>query len=273
MNKQTLYVLNELAASRQPHAVATVVETNGSVSAKLGAKAVIAADGRVIAGWVGGGCAESAVCQQAIDCIESGSPAVIDIDMDDEVLGVGMPCGGTMRVYVEPELPSPTLWIIGHGRIAEVLCELGSTMGLEVVVHDAMANCEKFSRADRLIADDVTMAEFQPQEGDFAVIATQHKGDHRTIKVALAAGTGYIALIASRKRAKLVLDYLIEEGFSAEDLKRVTAPAGIDLGARTPEEIALSLMAEIVMVRRAGSGKPMREVVGLGDVQESAFGT
>lgn len=253
-------VLVELRDRRVRHAVATVVEQVGSVSAKTGAKAVIDHSGHVIAGWVGGGCAESTVCQTALDCMRDGETRVVDLDLDDEVLGTGMPCGGSMRVYVEPRLPNPRLWILGHGRIAECICEMGATLGFEVVVMDPMADEERFPAAARRIADDYDYSGLKPVPDDFVVIATQHKGDHQSIKRALSLKAGYIALIASKKRAGLVLDFLEEEGFQGEDMTRVFAPAGLDLGCRSPEEIALSVLSEIVAVRRGGTGSPMREI-------------
>lgn len=261
MAREILDVLVEMRASGEPYAVATVVETRGSVSAKCGAKAVIDQTGRIVAGWVGGGCAESLTCEEALGCIASGQTTVIDIDMDDEILGAGMPCGGSMRVYVEPVLPRPALWIMGHGRVAEVLCGMGDMLGLEVVVNDPLVDRERYPAASRLITDDPDYEALAPGPEDFVVIATQHKGDHESLKRALASRARYIALIASRKRSRLVLDYLRRDDCPEEQIGRVMAPAGLDLGARTPEEIALSVMSEIVLLRRGGSGKRMRDRV------------
>ena len=259
MAKEIYDVIHEMRASGKPFAIATVVETVGSVSAKTSSKAVIDEQGRVVAGWVGGGCAESATCSQALDCIESGETAILEIDLDDEMLGAGMPCGGHMRVYVEPVLARSTLWIMGHGRVAECLCSMGDMLGLEVVVNDPVVDREHYPAASRLVTNDPDYAELTPQRDDFVVIATQHKGDHESMKQALASEAAYIALIASRKRSRLVLDYLRDEGFSEDDLARVMAPSGIDLGARTPEEIALCVISEIVLVRRGGTGLRMRD--------------
>lgn len=259
MAKEIFDVIQEMRAGGKPFAVATVVETAGSVSAKTASKAVIDHEGRVVAGWVGGGCAESTTCNTALDCLESGDTTVIDIDLNDEVLGAGMPCGGSMRVYVEPVLPKPTLWIMGHGRVAECLCLMGDLMGLKVVVNDPGVAWDKYPNAAQLITDDLDYDQLQPAQGDFVVIATQHKGDHESIKRALASNASYTALIASRKRSRLVLDYLRQEGFGEDAIARVMAPSGLDLGARTPEEIALCVISEIVLVRRGGSGMRMRE--------------
>ena len=259
MAQDIFEAIQDLRAKGRAFAVATVVETKGSVSAKTSSKAVIDLDGRVVAGWVGGGCAESSTCTQALECMQTGETAMLEIDLDDEVLGAGMPCGGHMRVYVEPVLPRPLLWIMGHGRVAECLCAMGDLLGLEVVVNDPLADWERFAQASRLITDDPEYEQLAPKQGDYVVIATQHKGDHESMTRALRSQAGYIALIASRKRARLVLDYLRREGFGEDTLARVMAPSGLDLGARTPEEIALCVMSEIVLVRRGGSGMRMRD--------------
>ena len=261
MAKEILDVLVEMREQRRPYAVATVVEITGSTSAKTGSKAVIDQNGQVVAGWVGGGCAESMTCSQALKCMETGETAVLDVDLNSEVLGAGMPCGGSMRVYVEPVLPRAALWIMGHGRVAEALCLMGDLQGLEVHVIDRLLAWEKYPNAARLITDDPHYEQLQPAKDDYVVIATQHKGDHRSMTRSLQSDAQYIALVASRKRSRLVLDYLRKEGFSAEDLRRVRAPSGIDLGARTPEEIALCVISEIVLVRRGGSGRLMRDTL------------
>jgi xanthine dehydrogenase accessory factor len=121
----------ELTAQGKTFAVATVVRVEGSSSARRGSKAIIDAQGKLVFGWVGGGCAESAVRNEALRCIELQQPLVITLDMSDELLGVGMPCGGKMEVYIEPVLPQPDLLIAGHGRIAEVLAPLPICLAFE----------------------------------------------------------------------------------------------------------------------------------------------
>jgi xanthine dehydrogenase accessory factor len=252
-----------LRARREAYVLATVVETAGSASAKPGAKALIARDGVVLAGWVGGGCAEATVRQAALDCLREDRPRVIDLDLDDEVLGVGMPCGGSMRVYIEPVLPQPTLWVLGHGRVAECLCRFGATLGFRVVVNDTPApEPARFPDAAEIIGDDYDYERLTPAAEDAVVIATLHKGDHVSAVRALRSPAQTIALIASRKRSRLILDFLRGEGFTAADLVRLRAPAGLDLAAKTPEEIALSVMGEVVMLRRGGTGLPIRDKAG-----------
>jgi xanthine dehydrogenase accessory factor len=258
-----LDLMMALRSRREAYVLATVVEIEGSASAKPGGKALIGRDGTVVAGWVGGGCAESAVRQAALECLRDDRPTVIDIDLNDEVLGTGMPCGGSMRVYVEPVLPQPTLWVLGHGRAAEHLCHLGVTLGFHIVVSDTPApDPARYPDTAEILGDDYEYERLTPSAGDAVVIATQHKGDHVSAVRALRSPARHIAVIASRKRARLVLEFLRGQGFGEEDLTRVYAPAGLDLGARTPEEIALSVLGEIVMLRRGGSGRSMRNGIG-----------
>src|SRR5215467_5669178 len=249
----------EIAAQRKTFAIATVVRVEGSSSARLGSKAIIDDQGKILLGWVGGGCAESAVRSQALKCMQSERPKLISLNMQDEVLGVGMPCGGMMDVYIEPVVPQPELLIAGHGRIAQVLANLGKLMNFSVTVNDPSADHESFPEVDRLVQQDFNLTETPISASPYVVIATLHKNDHLWLQRALQSNAAYIALIASSHRAKLVLDYLQMEGIPKEQLERVWAPAGLDLGAATPEEIALSVMSQVVSVRRGGSGKPMKD--------------
>ena len=261
MAKEFLDYLISIRQQNVPYAVATVIDVVGSTSAKTGSKALIDQNGRVVTGWVGGGCAESSTCHAAEKCMESGETDIIEIDLDDEVLGAGMPCGGHMRVYIEPSIPKPTVWIMGHGAVAEHICHLSDLMGFAVIVNDNMAEQDKFPDASQLITDDLDYQLLKPKTEDFVVIATQHKGDHESMSRALASNARYIALIASRKRSRLVMDYLRNKQFSEQDIQRVMAPCGLDIGARTPAEIALSVMSEIVLVRHQASGVRMRDTL------------
>lgn len=260
MTTDILDVLLKLRTQGEAFAVATVIETVGSSSAKAGAKLVINREGSVVAGWVGGGCVEYATCQTALQCLVDGTTAVIELDLNSNEVGVGMPCGGSMRVYVEPVLPKPTLWIVGHGRVVECLCMLGDLAGFKVVVKGPAADPARFPAAAQLMASDIKFSDLHILPSDFIIIATQHKGDHDSMKESLQSKAGYIALIASHKRAHLILDYLRQQGFSDTNLERVMTPAGLDLGAQAPEEIALSVISEIVMIRRNGTGMRMRNL-------------
>lgn len=248
----------ELAAQGIAFAVATVVRVEGSSSARRGAKAIIDTQGKLLLGWIGGGCAESAVRGEAVRCIQQGLPAVITLDMTDELLGVGMPCGGKMDVYIEPVLPKPELLIAGHGRIAEALATFGHIVGFRIIVNDPGADSVAFPQAERVVAEDFDRCKTPVGPNSYVVIATQHKNDHLWLQKALEGNAAYVALIASHHRAKLVLDYLAAEGVPEERIATVCTPAGLALGGNTPEEIALSIMSQIVAVRRGGTAKPFR---------------
>ena len=269
MARSIFDIMNDLQQKQVPFAVATVVDTYGSVSAKTSSKAIIDAEGRVVTGWIGGGCAESSTCEKAMECIKTNQTAMMDIDLNDEMLGVGMPCGGGMKVYIEPVLPEPALWVMGHGKVAEVICAMGDMLNYRVIVNDLGATRDKFPAAKQIITDDLDYSQLTPKQTDYVIIATQHKGDHESIKQALSCDAGYIALIASRKRARLVLDYLREENFNENEISRVVAPSGLDLGPQTPEEIALCILSEITLLRRNGTGMRNRDKL----LTEDAGGT
>ncbi len=247
----------ELVLQGQTFAIATVVQVEGSSSARQGSQAIINSLGELLLGWVGGGCAESAVRSEALRAIETERPRTITIDMSDEELGVGMPCGGKMNVFINPVLPKPELLIVGHGRIAETLATLGNLMGFTITVNDPAADRKGFPLAERLVTEDFDLVETPIGPKSFVVIATQHKRDHLWLKKALEGNAAYVALIASRRRAKLVFEYLQAAGVKEERIATVRAPAGFDLGAATPEEIALSVMSQVVATRRGGTTEPL----------------
>ena len=247
----------ELRSQGKAFAVATVFRVEGSASARRGSKAIINAEGKLILGWVGGGCAESAVRSEALRCLKLGQPLIVTLDMTHELLGVGMPCGGKMEVYIEPVMPEPDLLIAGHGRIAETLAVLAHLLGFRIIVNDPGAERSAFPHAQQVIAEDFDLTETPIGPNTYVVIATQHKNDHHWLLKALRGDAAYVALIASQHRAKLVLDYLAAESVPQEKLTRIFAPAGLDLGAATPEEIALSIMSQIVALRRGGTSQPL----------------
>lgn len=252
----------ELIARKEPFAIASVVRVEGSSSARPGSRALIGSDGKLRQGWVGGGCAESAVRSEALKCIETGNPQIVKVDMSDEYLGVGMPCGGTMEVFIEPVLPRPELLIVGHGRIAESLAVLGDLMGFSIIVNDPAADGASFPQAEKIVTEDFDLTETPVGRRTFVVIATQHKRDHLWLQKALQGNAAYVALIASQHRAALVLEYLRTADVPEEKIAAVFAPAGLHLGAATPEEIALSVVSQMVAVRRGGYELNQQETIG-----------
>ena len=257
--------LAQRVAAGEKIVVATVVSIDGSASARPGSKAIFDEQGRLVYGWVGGGCAESAVRDAALEALAERHPRVIRLDLDDEVLGVGMPCGGFMSIYVEPMTPEPKLVVLGHGTIAETVARLGHMLEFHVTVNDALASKEAFPEAHVRITEDLDYAKVEADEETYVVITTQHKSDYEALERVLRQGPAYVGLVASPKRSALLFERLHEDGFELELLRRVSAPAGLDVGARTPQEIALSIFSEILARYRGGrfTGRPLAEVKGV----------
>ena len=220
----------ELASQGKPFAIATVVRVEGSSSARRGSKAIIDPVGKLVLGWVGGGCAESAVRSEAISCMETERPRMITVDMSDEQLGVGMPCGGTMDIFIEPVLPKPELLIVGHGRIAETLAILGDMMGFTITVNDPGADRSAFPQAERLVTEDFDLTETPIGPKSFVVIATQHKRDH----LWLQEGAGRQGRLCRPDRqpssGQAGARLSSRRGVSEEKIATVYAPAGLASG-------------------------------------------
>ncbi|MEK7867324.1 MAG: XdhC family protein [Planctomycetota bacterium] len=251
--------LRSLAERGVPFATATVVRTEGSTSAKPGATLVVSAEGAFLIGWAGGGCAESTLRAEALAAIKEGFPRVVTLDLTDEVFGVGTPCGGKMEVFVEPHLPPPHLVIVGHGRVAESACVLAREVGFQVCIDDPLATAEAFPRANERIVDDTDFARLPVTGRSYVLVTTQHRSDDLAIERALEKGARYVALLASRHRAEIVRGYLRARGVSEEAMLRVHSPAGLDLGAVTPEEMAFSVVAGLLAHRSGGTGRPIED--------------
>ena len=240
-------VLQRLRKEGTACALVTVVEACGSTSAKAGDKAIFDQDGHNVHGWVGGSCAESQAAAAARSSLKDGKTRVVEVNLDDPVLGV--PCGGTMKLYVEPYTKTPRLVLIGQGRIVVCLARFGTTLGLEVTV-DAPQLCPDDFPGCQLITQDPTFERLPLDEDAYVVVAAHQATDYLAVRKALDEGAVYVALVASVKRGELVKNQLRKRGIAPEQVERLRTPAGLDLGAVTPEEIALSVMAEIVACRR-----------------------
>jgi xanthine dehydrogenase accessory factor len=231
----------ELQRRGQAFALATVVRCEAPTSAKPGAKAVILEDG-TMSGWVGGACAEPVVAREALAALRDGQPRLLGLygeggqapGRTEGVIAYPMTChsGGTLEIYVEPFLPRPLLVLIGHGPILESLAMLApehAVVCLDVdTMREGLAQLALTARAS-------------------VVVATHGDGDEDALERALASDAGYVSLVASRQRAAVIVDRLRRRGVSADGLH---APAGLDIGATTPQEIAVSILAEIIQQRR-----------------------
>jgi len=258
--------ISAMKASGEPFALATVVRTVAATAAKAGAKAVILADGTLSEGWIGGGCARAAVLKAAREALADGKSRLISVQpLDvlqeqgiapgDERAGVRFannmcPSQGTMDVFVEPVLPRPQIVICGSSPVAVAIADLGRRIGFAVTVCAPASDQAAFSEADRRIEGYALPVD--EAGGRFVVVSTQGRGDEAALQAALAIEADYVAFVGSGKKAQALKAVLAERGVSAERLAKLKAPAGLDLGAITPDEIALSILAEIVAVRRRG---------------------
>ena len=248
-----------MKGEEQPFAVATVVRVEGGAAAKPGAKAVFQADGAAV-GWVGGGCTLGAVRKAAAEALADGRARLIRVspagDLIEEAGVEGFksmcPTGGTVEVFIYPMLPRPALLVAGASLVARALFDLAKRLGYAVSVAALADDLASFEGCDRKIEGFKLGADEGPAPG-FIVIATQGKRDREALREAVATKAPYIAFVGSRKKARTLKDELIEGGAEAAAVARVRSPAGIDIGAVTPEEIALSVLADIVRERRLGS--------------------
>ena len=225
--------------------LATVVAYKSPQSAKPGSKAIIKADGEMI-GWIGGGCVQPIVLREAKQALQTGKPKLLTISPDnprDDWKGVGsyrMTCegGGSLEIYLEPFLPKPQLLIIGRSPVAQTLADLGEMLDFKVIVPDP---------------SDLSQVRSQIDEHTFVVVATMGNGDEEGLLAVVGTRPRYLGLVASEKKSQALFEYARETGASDEDIAVFKCPAGVELGGETLAEIALSIAAELVQVRRASA--------------------
>jgi xanthine dehydrogenase accessory factor len=256
----------QMKAAEQTFVLATVVRTVSVTAAKAGAKAIIAPDGTVIAGWIGGGCARGAVLKAARDALADGEPRMVSVQPENLLAELGVKAGesregvrfatnfcpskGTMDIFVEPVLPHPALVIFGASPVALSLAAQARPLGYHVTLAAPVADRPGSVDADALV-DGFALGELN-EARRFVVVSTQGKGDEAALSAAVATQAAYHAFVGSRRKMAALRAKLTAEGVAAAAIDRVKAPAGLDLGAITPEEIAMSILAEITQVRRRG---------------------
>jgi len=259
-----LELASGLKARGEAFALATVVRTVSATAAKAGAKAVIRADGSISAGWIGGGCARGAVLKAAREALADGQARLVSVQPMDVLAEQGLrpgdardgikfaknmcPSHGTMDVFVEPVLPRPGLLVCGGSPVAVAVADLAARFGFCVTVAASPEDQQRFADPDFRVEGYDAL----PAGAKFAVVATQGRGDEAALKAVVRHVTGYIAFVGSHRKAASLRAALAEDGVDPERLAQVRAPAGLDIGAVTPEEIALSIVAELVEVRRRG---------------------
>lgn len=243
-----------------PYAIASVFQVHGSSSGKVGDKAVFDSNGKRIIGYIGGGCIENRVAALAKESIKKGNPKTIEIDLDSDEIGMGIPCGGYMSVIVEPQLVNKTIYIRGVGRVVEILCQLASIQKLKVIVHTDENEKEYYPDADKIITGPIELDDIDFPI-DYFILATHHRDDDKVTYDAIKKGIKYVGVIASAKKTRIIEDYLRHHGISEEEMRFFYSPTGLDFNATTPEQIALSILSEIVLLSNRGTAKHMRDQI------------
>jgi len=261
---EILQIIATRKSAGEPFALATVVRTVAATAAKAGAKAVILPDGTISEGWIGGGCARAAVIKAAKDALADGQSRLVSVQPPDLLADRGVepgqeqegvrfaknmcPSQGTMDIFVEPVLPRPQVVICGSSPVAVAVADLAKRTGFAVTVCAPAAEQPAFGDADRRIEGYALPVDEAASR--YVVVSTQGRGDEAALLAALAVDVDYVAFVGSRKKAEALKATLAKRGVATERLAKLKAPAGLDLGAITPDEIAISILAEIVAVRR-----------------------
>ena len=237
-------------------AVATIVNVRGSIPSFRTAKMLVRDDGSIV-GTIGGGCVEADVWQAARGVMESEKPRTLTFDLNqDPKYDTGLVCGGTLEIFIEPVLPPALLYVFGAGHVSINLCQVASNAGFDVIVADdrtSYATKERFPAAREVHALDFdqAMEKLDPNESSYLVIVTRgHRADMRILRWALETRARYIGMIGSKRKVIEISKTLQEEGLPAHLFDRVHAPIGLDIGAITPEEIAVAITAELIAFRR-----------------------
>jgi xanthine dehydrogenase accessory factor len=244
-----------LLASGGRGALVTIVRTNGSTPQRVGAKMLVYEDGQTV-GTIGGGCYENDAFQKARLAIGSGRPQLVRYDLNDDFAEEsGLICGGQMDVFIEPIVGAARLYVFGAGHVGYHVARLGSLAGFRVHVIDdreKFANTSRFPDAAEVVVDDIAqwIGDHPLPRDAYAVIVTRgHRHDLDALRALVPQPIRYLGLIGSRAKIARLYDMLAGEGIRPEDLRRVHAPIGLDLGAVTPEEIAIAIAAELIAVK------------------------
>lgn len=259
-----MQLVSDLKQRGEAFVLATVVRTVAVTAAKAGAKAVIMPDGTITGGWIGGGCARGAVLKAAKDVLADRQPRLISVQPPVELNSLGVKAGesrqgvrfarnmcpsqGTMDIFVEPVMPQPSLVVCGSSPVAVALCRLGAVMGFSITACAPAAEQSAFDQADvRIEGYALPVAD---QADRFIVVSTQGSGDEAALRAILDVAAAYKAFVGSRRKMAAIRERLAAAGASPEALDAIKGPAEIDIGAISPEEIALSILAEIIAIRR-----------------------
>ncbi len=262
--KTILQSLAEIESTRQVVALCTVVRTSGSAPRHSASKMLVYPDGRIL-GSVGGGELENRVRQEALDALKDGKPRLLEYTMTDPARGDPGLCGGQVEVFVEPIFPPAMIVVVGGGHVGRAVAHLAKWLGFRVAVSDDRPEfCTPEANPDADEFYPISMAEL-PQHlsitpQTYLILTTRGSAvDVEGLPALLDTPAAYLGVIGSRRRWATTTKELIAKGVPEERLKLVHSPMGLGLGAETPEEIAVSILAEVLMLRSGGSGKPMKE--------------
>jgi xanthine dehydrogenase accessory factor len=261
--REILQAQLELLESGQRGALATVVRVSGSTPQQVGARLLLREDGSSV-GTVGGGAIEKAVVEALERALSSGTAELLTRDLTQDL---GMCCGGRMEVFIEPLAPAPRLWLLGAGHVAKPTAALARSVGFDVVVVDEreeLNNAERFPECRLLLDDPSDALRREPLSArDWVLIVTHdHQLDERALQAAAGNQARYIGLVGSRRKVFRLVERVLAKRQGDVPVERVFAPVGLDIGAVTPEEIAVSIVAELVALRR---GRPATHLRALSD--------
>lgn len=238
-------------------ALVTIVSATGSTPREEGAKMLVKPDG-TIAGTIGGGGLEAQVIEEAVGVIKLGKPKHLHMSLTAKEAGeAGMICGGDLEVFIEPILTTPTMYIFGGGHISLSLAQMGKLLGFKIAIIDdraEYASAERFPEAEMVLAGDFTKAfsKLKIDKTSYIVIVTRgHQHDELVLEWAVGTPAKYIGMIGSQTKVKTTFTHLLAKGVSQKTLDSVHSPIGLEIGAQTPEEIAVSILAEIIKVCRS----------------------
>jgi xanthine dehydrogenase accessory factor len=241
----------------QKCALATIVQVNGSIPSYQSAKLLVREDGSML-GTIGGGCVEAEVWNAAREVIESEKPRYLDFSLgQDAAYENGLICGGQLHVYVEPVIPQPRAYIFGAGHVSKSLSKAAVMAGFATIIVDdreQFASRERFPEASEIYAGEYeeVFGRLEMTSASYIIIVTRgHRDDMRILRWAVTTEARYIAMIGSKRKVISVVKELEKEGIPRAAFEKISAPMGLDIGAVTPEEIAISVVAEMIAVRRA----------------------
>jgi xanthine dehydrogenase accessory factor len=255
VNQEVFAAVADALDRGEPAALVTIVATHGSTPQRVGAKMLVFGDGRMV-GTIGGGCYENDAFWKAREAIAARKPQLVHYELsDDFAQETGLICGGQMDVYIEPIEPSPELYVIGAGHVGTHLAHLAQEVGFHVHVVDdreKFANRDRFPAATEVLAEDIPgwLARTNLTPHAYVVIVTRgHTNDLEALRALAPRELRYLGLIGSRAKVARIYDALTADGMPAAHLKKVHAPIGLDIGAVTPQEIAVSILAELIAVK------------------------